>query len=101
MIPDLQKMLAEAPKVSLSDERRVFSVRKPKWSVERVKRSFHEVSGSEMAQRLAEIWEILLNTKGQPVEFTKPLLLKPAPMTLHRESPIQFALSKRRRQNVE
>ena len=44
-------------------------MRKPKWSVERVKKSFHQVSPEEMKRKLAEVWEILLAQKSQPVQI--------------------------------
>lgn len=63
-------------------------MRKTQWSVEKVKKSFHEVSSEEMKRRLAEIWEILLTQKSQPVQVT--------PFIPNHEC----LLSSQRRQNV-
>lgn len=54
-----------------------------KWSCEKIVKKFHLVSEHEIEQRLAELWEILLQGTGQfqrsqqvliPVKSQSPLL---------------------------
>lgn len=68
-------------------------MRKPKWSVERVKKSFHEVTNQEMKRRLAEVWEILLNGDCQLNQVSSFL---PSPILINRH-PLRLPLDQQRR----
>lgn len=35
------------------------------WSCEQIKFKFHKVSGEELKQRLAELWDVLVENKSQ------------------------------------
>ena len=72
-------------------------MRKPKWSCETVKKSFHEISPEEMKRKLAEIWELLVNLKCQPVIV--PSLLSSTIPDHSRHETLIFVQNKGRRQN--
>lgn len=57
-------------------------VKKNQWACERIIKKLHAISDLELEQRLAELWEVLVQNKGQfhrsqvlvPVKSQSPLL---------------------------